>query len=195
MCSQRRTGAIDPAIPPRTCHTRGVSRLLIIHHSPTRTMQQLTEQVLLGATDDAIEGVEVVEIPALDFGSGAADHRALLAADGYVLGTTANFGYMSGALKHMFDSTFLQIGGALDDSSSTTPGAGGATAGSPLGLYMHGRYDTTGARRSVLSITNALGWKQAFPVVEPLGELSANVLEEAYELGATLAAVVMEGTS
>ena len=52
----------------------------------------------------------------------------VLAAEGYVLGTTANFGYMSGALKHFFDSTFLQVGGALsstgaaDESSGTTAG-------------------------------------------------------------------------
>lgn len=177
------------------CHTRKMPRLLIVHHSPTRTMQRLTEQVVNGARDEAIQGVDTNEVSALDFATGRADHQTLLAADGYLLGTTANFGYMSGALKHVFDSTFLQIGGALDDSGSSTPGSGGATAGRPFGLYLHGGYDTTGARRSVLSITNALGWKQAFPVVEPLGALTPDVLEQAYELGATLAAVVMEAAS
>src|SRR6476620_2686092 len=85
-------------------------RLLIVHHSPTRALQALTDAVVSGAHDDAIEGVEVTVLEALAFARGEADHEDLLAADGYVVGTTANFGYMSGALKHVFDSTFLQIG-------------------------------------------------------------------------------------
>ena len=96
-------------------------RLLVIHHSPTPSLRRLTEAVVAGTRDDAIEGVDVVELEALAFARGEADHEDLLGADGYVLGTTANFGYMSGALKHVFDSTFLQIGGALaDDGSETT---------------------------------------------------------------------------
>jgi hypothetical protein len=66
--------------------------LLLIHHSPTKSLQALTDAVTAGAHDDAIEGVEVVVREALDFARGEADHQDLLAADGYVLGTTANFG-------------------------------------------------------------------------------------------------------
>ena len=61
-------------------------------------MRRLTEAVLAGANDDMIEGVEVVARPALE-----ATADDVLAADGYLLGTPANFGYMSGALKHFFD--------------------------------------------------------------------------------------------
>jgi multimeric flavodoxin WrbA len=99
-------------------------RLLVVHHSPTRALEALTEQVLAGTRDESIEGVDVVERRALDFVTGDADHRDLLEADGYVLGTTANFGYMSGALKHVFDSTFLQIGGALDPSGAAEESTG-----------------------------------------------------------------------
>ncbi|WP_242532743.1 hypothetical protein [Nocardioides sp. S5] len=70
-------------------------RLLVVHHSPTPSVAALTEAVVAGASDDAIEGVEVVVRTALE-----ADADDVLAADGYVLGTPANFGYMSGALKH-----------------------------------------------------------------------------------------------
>ena len=72
-----------------------MARLLVVHHSPTPTVQRLTDAVLAGTHDDAIEGVEVVVRPALE-----ARADDVLAADGVVLGTTANFGYMSGALKH-----------------------------------------------------------------------------------------------
>src|SRR6202023_1024988 len=54
-----------------------------------------------GAGHEDIEGVEVVIRPALT--AGAAD---VLAADGYLLGTPANIGYMSGALKHFFDGIY-----------------------------------------------------------------------------------------
>ena len=92
-----------------------MSRLLVVHHSPTASMRRLTEAVLAGADDDMIEGVEVVARTALE-----ATADDVLAADGYLLGTTANFGYMSGALKHFFDSTFLAIGGSLSPQARRT---------------------------------------------------------------------------
>jgi multimeric flavodoxin WrbA len=164
-------------------------RLLVIHHSPTRALQALTDEVLAGTREESIEGVEVVERRALDFATGDADHHDLLDADGYLLGTTANFGYMSGALKHVFDSTFLQIGGALDPSGAAGESSG-ATRGRPFGLYVHGRYDTTGAVRSVLSITGALGWKQGYDVLEAMGDPDATDLAAAHELGGTIAALL-----
>jgi hypothetical protein len=92
-------------------------------------------------------------------------------------------------LKHVFDSTFLQIGGALDDSGSGA-GSDGATKGRPFGLYVHGRYDTTGAVRSVLSIVGALGWRQGFDVLAVMGEVTDEHRGRAYELGGTIAALV-----
>lgn len=162
-------------------------RLLVVHHSPTRSLQALTDAVLVGARDPQLAAVEVVVRPALD--ATAAD---VLAADGYVLGSAAHFGYMSGALKHFFDTTFLVVGGSLD----ATGGAGesaGATAKRPVGVYVHGRYDTTGAVRSILSITGALGWKQSAPVLEVLGDVDDAALQTAQELGATLAALLLPG--
>jgi multimeric flavodoxin WrbA len=168
-----------------------MARLLVIHHSPTRALESLTAQVLAGAGDDQVEGVDVVDRPALDFATGAADHRDLLDADGYLLGTTANFGYMSGALKHVFDATFLQIGGALDPNGEAGKSEG-LTRGRPFGLYVHGRYDTTGAVRSVLSITGALGWKQGYDVLEVMGDVDDTDREAAYELGGTIAALLSQ---
>ncbi len=86
-------------------------------------MQAMFEAVLDGARTDEIEGVEVVIAPALT--AGAAD---VLAADGYLLGTPANIGYMSGALKHFFDGIYYPC---LE-----------ATRRRPYGLYVHGASDT-----------------------------------------------------
>ncbi|MEU4452392.1 flavodoxin family protein [Nocardioides sp. NPDC023903] len=159
-------------------------RLLVVHHSPTRSLKRLTDAVVSGANDPEIEGVEVVVRPALE-----ATAEDVLAADGYVLGTTANFGYMSGALKHFFDSIFLDVGGALDPSGGAGESAG-ATAKRPYGFYVHGRYDTTGAIRSVQSIVGALGWAQSYDILDVLGDVEDAHVEAAYELGATLAAVL-----
>ncbi len=158
--------------------------LLVVHHSPTRSVQALTEAALAGAHDDAIEGVEVVVRPALE-----ATAEDVLGADGYLLGTPANFGYMSGALKHFFDSTFLQVGGALS-STGAADDSSGSTAGRPFGLYVHGRYDVEGATRSVLSIVSALRWRQAAPVLEVVGDVGEEHRASAYELGGTIAALL-----
>ncbi|WP_193609161.1 NAD(P)H-dependent oxidoreductase [Nocardioides lijunqiniae] len=160
-----------------------MARLLVVHHSPTASVRRLTDAVVAGTRDDAIERVEVVVRHALE-----ADADDVLAADGYLLGTPANFGYMSGALKHFFDTIFLQAGGALaDDGAAASPGSGGRR---PYGLWVHGRYDTTGAVRSVQSIVGALGWSQSAAVLEVLGDVGDDDLAAAYELGATLAALV-----
>jgi NAD(P)H-dependent FMN reductase len=161
-----------------------VPSLLVVHHSPTDLVRSLTEAVVAGAHDDAITGVEVVVREALD-----ASADDVLAADGYLLGTTANFGYMSGALKHFFDTIFLQAGGALADDGSASAAGGGKK---PYGLWVHGRYDTTGAVRSVQSIVGALPWRQAAEVLEVLGDVGEEQRAAAYELGGTIAALLSD---
>lgn len=158
-------------------------RLLVVHHVPTPTVRELADAVVAGARDDAIEGVEVVVRPALE-----ATVADVLAADGYVLGTPANFGYMSGALKHFFDTIFLEAGGALADDGGGAPAAAGRKR--PFGVWVHGRYDTTGAVRSVLSIVGALPWQQAADVLEVLGDVGPAEQEAAYDLGGTIAALL-----
>ena len=159
-----------------------MQRLLVVHHSPTPAVRELTDAVVAGAHDDGVEGVEVVVREALD-----ADADDVLAADGYLLGTPANFGYMSGALKHFFDTVFLRAGGALGEDGSAAAAAAGRK---PYGLWVHGRYDTTGAVRSVTSIVQALPWVRSAPVLEVLGDVDAGHREAAYDLGGTLAALL-----
>ncbi|WP_197283774.1 flavodoxin family protein [Mycobacterium sp. Marseille-P9652] len=133
----------------------------------------MLEAVVAGATDPEIEGVEVVRRPALTLSP--AD---VLDADGYVLGTPANLGYMSGALKHAFDVCYYPC---LD-----------ATRGRPFGLYLHGNEGTEGAERGVMSITTGLGWAKAAETVVVSGKPNKEDLEQCWELGATVAAQLME---
>ena len=93
--------------------------LLIVHHTPSPHCHEMFEAVLAGATDPEIEGVEVLRRPAL-----TVSPAEMLAADGYLLGTPANLGYVSGAMKHAFDCSYYQL---LD-----------ATKGRPFGVFLHG---------------------------------------------------------
>lgn len=163
-----------------------MARLLIVHHSPSPSVRSLSDAAVAGANDDAIDGVDVTAMTALDAASDAGV-EAVLSADGYLLLTPANFGYMSGALKHFFDTIFIRAGGALADDGSAAQAPSGRK---PYGLLVHGRYDTTGAVRAVQSIVTALGWAQAAEVVELLGDVGDREESAAYELGATISALL-----
>jgi multimeric flavodoxin WrbA len=108
-------------------------------------------------------------VPALS--AGAPD---VLAADGFVLGTPANIGYMSGALKHFFDQVYYPT--LL------------AKQGAPYGLYVHGASDTTGAVRAVRSIAGGMDWREVSKPVEHTGPVGKDTERACYELGATVAA-------
>jgi multimeric flavodoxin WrbA len=150
-----------------------VANLLIVHHTPSPNVQAMFEAVVAGATTDEIEGVDVVRRPAL-----AATVSDALAADGFILGTPANLGMMSGALKVFFDLVYYPC---LD-----------ATRGRPFGLYVHGNNDTTGAIKGIESIITGLGWTKATPHVSVTGEPGKDDLQQCWELGATVAASLMD---
>ena len=76
--------------------------LLVVHHTPSPGTREVLEAVLAGANDPEIEGVDVVVRPAL-----AGTVPDMLDADGYLFGTTANLGYMSGALIDVNGGTYV----------------------------------------------------------------------------------------
>ena len=143
-----------------------MAHLLVVHHTPSPAMQALLEAVREGVA--LVEDVELTTRPALS--AGAAD---LLAADGVLLGSPANIGYMSGALKHFFDTVYYPC---LD-----------ATVGLAYGVYLHGNDDTAGALTSVQRITGALRWKQVAAPLELTGAPSPADLDAVRELAATVA--------
>jgi NAD(P)H-dependent FMN reductase len=142
--------------------------LLVVHHTPSPPMQAMLEAVREGAAHEDLGDVDVAVRPALS--ATAAD---LLAADGVVLGTPANLGYMSGALKHFFDTVYYPT---LD-----------AGVGTPFGLYVHGGDDVTGALRSVEKVTTGLSWRQVAEPVRATGQVGRQELDACRELGGTVA--------
>lgn len=150
-----------------------MATLLIVHHTPSPNCQALLEAVVSGATAPEIENVRVVRRPAL-----AATASDVLEADGYLLGTPANLGYMSGALKHFFDQVYYPC---LD-----------ATRGRPFGYWVHGGSDVTGAVRAVEAVTTGPGWKRAAEAVTVTGTPGKADTDACWELGAALAAGLMD---
>lgn len=147
-----------------------MARLLVVQHCPTEHLRELGAAVVEGARHPDIEGVEVVHRQALE-----ATVSDVLGADGYLLGTPANLGYMSGALKHFFDTTYND---ALD-----------VTAGRPWGMWIHGSTDTTGARAAVERIVTGLDWRAVAEPVEMIGRPRDDE-QRCHELGAVVAATL-----
>ena len=156
----------------RASEPSDTTRLLIVHHTPSPATAELLDEVRAGAADPEISGVRTVARAAL-----AATASDLLAADAVLLGTTANIGYMSGALKHFLDQVYYVC---ADD-----------TRGLPSGLWVHGGSDTSGAVRSVTTIAEGMGWTAAAAPVELTGAPDADARAACRELGAVLAATVM----
>jgi multimeric flavodoxin WrbA len=127
-----------------------------------------------GATDPEIEGVEVIRRPAL-----TVSPVEMLEADGYLLGTPVNLGYISGALKHAVDQSYYQL---ID-----------AARGRPFGLWLHGNEGTEGAVRALDGITAGLGWERVAETVIVSGKPTKSNIEACWNLGATVAATLMGG--
>jgi len=142
--------------------------LLHVHHTTSPSVHAMFDAVQSGATDPRIEGVDVVTRAALQ-----ASVSDALAADGYLLGTPANLGYMSGALKHFFDQIYYPC---LE-----------ATIGRPFGVYVHGNNDTTGALRAIEIATTGLRWREVQAPISVIGSPTRADLEACWELGAAVA--------
>jgi multimeric flavodoxin WrbA len=130
------------------------------------------EAVRDGASTPELGDVELVVRPALTCSA-----IEVLEADGYVLGSPANLGYLSGALKHFFDVIYYPC---LE-----------ATRGRPFGCYLHGNDDTAGAQQAVAKITTGLQWKRVADDVVVTGTPAKAELEACWNLGATVGATLL----
>jgi multimeric flavodoxin WrbA len=150
-----------------------VPKLLVVHHTPSPATQELLEAALSGARNPAANdgSVEVVVRPALT----AAAVEAL-EADGYLLGTPANIGYLSGAMKHFFDTIYYPC---LE-----------ATVGRPFAAWVHGNLDSGGAVRAFETITTGLQWRAVAPVLTLSGAPDATARGQLHDLAATIAATL-----
>ena len=146
-----------------------MKRLLVVHHTVSPATHAVHLAVMAGAQDPSLAGVEVIARPAL-----TASALEVMEADGYLLGTPVNLGYLAGAMKHFFDQIYYPC---LE-----------VTRRRPYGAYLHSNNDAAGALRALDSITSGLQWRQAQAPLIVKGEPSPSDLDAAHELGAAVAA-------
>ena len=149
-------------------------RLLIVANQPSGNTQRLSEAVVRGASDERIEGVEILFRDPL---SAHADD--VLACDGIIIGTTENFGYMSGLIKDFFERIYYPC---LEK-----------TEGLPYALYVRAGNDGSGAENAVERIVTGLRWSAIAPALVLKGDYQTHFEDDCEELGMLMAAGLEAG--
>ncbi|PKN77372.1 MAG: flavodoxin [Deltaproteobacteria bacterium HGW-Deltaproteobacteria-10] len=143
-----------------------MTKILTIYHSQTGHTQQMAQAVAAGA--QSIEHTDVILKKA-----GEATLDDLLACHGLAIGTPENFGYMSGMIKDFFDRTY-------NDAQDKV-------FRKPYVVFISAGNDGTGALRAIERIALGYKFKNVFTPVVAKGEITAEIIEQCHELGATLA--------
>ncbi len=151
-----------------------MKHLLIVYHTKTGNTGRLAEAVRKGASSELVTEVEIRVQPAREAGP-----EDLLWADGLLLGTPENFGYMSGALKDFLDRTFYEVEGRIQPL--------------PCAVFISAGNDGSGALRAIRRIANGYPFIEVQEPVIVQGELSSEDLNRCEELGLALAAGLEAG--
>ncbi len=149
-----------------------MKQLLIIAHTPSANTQALLESCrhIVQSTPDLRTTI---------FSPFEVDATIIEQADGVILFTTENFGYMSGALKDMFDRTYYHI---IDKKR-----------GLPYALVVRAGNDGTGAQRATEAILKGLGWSKASNTLILKGDFLNEFHVQISELSEGFATALAEG--
>ncbi len=146
--------------------------LLIVYHTAGVKNAQMAEAVARGAQTE--EGVRVVLKRCAEAGP-----EDVLNADGLILGTPENFGYMSGMMKDFLERIFYACEGKVE--------------GRPWALFVGTGLDGAGAVSSVERIVTGLRLKKISEPIVVVKELKPERVSALEELGAAMAAGLAAG--
>ncbi|MFI0474559.1 flavodoxin family protein [Halomonas sp. HMF6819] len=149
-------------------------RLLIIAHAPSYNTRRLRDAVIEGASDEAVEGIEVRALAPLDV-----TPDEIIAADAVIIGTTENLGYMAGLTKDVFDRCYYPC---LE-----------RTEGLAFAFYVRAGLDGTGTRRAIEAITTGLRWRLVQAPLICQGDFDEAFIDQCRELGLSMAASLEAG--
>ena len=149
-------------------------RLLIVFHTQTGNTRSLAHAALEGARDPRIDGVDARILPARQAGP-----DDLLQANGLLLATPENFGYMSGGMKDFLDRTFYPVEGRIQPL--------------PYAVLISASNDGQGALGAIRRIAPGYPFVEVQEPVIARGEIAERDLEASRELGMALAAGLEAG--
>ena len=156
-----------------------MSNLLLVANTPSPNTRKLRDAVFAGALDagardEAISGVKIrLASPAF------AGPKNVLWADAIILGSTENFGYMSGTMKDFLERIYYPC---LEK-----------TEGMPAAIYIKGGLDGQGAKSSMERVLTGLKWKLVQPTLVFKGEYKDDFAGQCKELGMAMAAGLEAG--
>ena len=134
----------------------------------------MADAVFKGATHPDAGPIEVQKTPTFE-----ATAEDLLNADGLILGTPENFGYMSGQMKDFFDRTFYEVEGKISPL--------------PYAVFIGAGNDGSGALTAIRRIAKGYPFIEVQEPVIVKGDLTEDDLQACNDLGLTLAVGVSAG--
>lgn len=147
-------------------------QLLIIAHAPSDNTRMLRDALCAGAAGDG-----EIQTRCLSPFDTVPEH--ILQADGVLIFTPENLGYMSGALKDCFDRCYYPT---LDHKQ-----------GLPYALVIRAGNDGRGTQRAVETIVTGLRWRAVAEALICRGAFQSQWLEQCRELAAGIATGLNEG--
>ena len=151
-----------------------MKRLLIVAHAPSPNTRRLADAVLAGARHPDVEGVEPRLLGPLEAGP-----DDVLGCDAVALLTTENFGAVAGLTKDFLERIWHPC---LE-----------RTEGLAWALAVRAGNDGTGAVSSTTRIVTGLRWRAIGAPLVLAGPWRDGFVDEAGELGTTLAAGLEAG--
>ena len=147
--------------------------ILFIHHSPsenTKKLSKLVENKITNVTPNVnLTILNLIEANTFYF-------REI---DGVIIGTTENFGYMSGLTKDFFDRCY-------DDLKDKTEGL-------PIIYYIRAGLDGEGCKVALNKILIGLRWKQVLPPLILKGSWQEGYMKQLEKFALTFASGIELG--
>ncbi len=141
--------------------------ILFIHHSPSANTIKLSNKIE-NTLYNFSQNINFKMLNSLETNTASFN-----LVDGVIIGTTENFGYMSGLTKDFFDRCFEELKEK--------------TQGLPIVYYIRAGLDGEGSKLAIDKILTGLRWKQVLPPLIFQGTWSDNYINQVEEYVLTFA--------